>query len=159
MPQLPPDRFRAVVQDTVLFALDLVVRNSRSEVLVGRRRNAPARGLFFVPGGRVYKGEPMADALRRISLSEIGHELRMSEVAPLGLYEHIYPDNVFDEPGFGTHYVVMGCATTLPTDAVIDTSAQHDGFAFLSIPELLARADVHPFTQAYFHPTPPNRFL
>ena len=41
--KLPLDRFKQVVRDSVLVALDLLIVNDRAEVLVGRRCNPPAK--------------------------------------------------------------------------------------------------------------------
>lgn len=55
------DEFRQVVQNTPLFAIDLVVLNGKNEILLGLRKNPPAQGYWFVPGGRVFKGESLDD--------------------------------------------------------------------------------------------------
>ena len=56
-------------------SLDMLIFNDKEEVLVGFRRNSPARGRLFVPGGRIYKGENLRSALRCISKSETGVDL------------------------------------------------------------------------------------
>lgn len=58
---------------TPLVAIDLIVR-SEEKVLLGRRTNEPAKGFFFVPGGRIFKGETARTAFQRITLAELGFE-------------------------------------------------------------------------------------
>ena len=54
--------FLAVVAHAPLVSLDLVVRDPDGCVLVGLRTNRPAQGSWFVPGGRIYKNERVAEA-------------------------------------------------------------------------------------------------
>ncbi|HJV21843.1 MAG TPA: NUDIX domain-containing protein, partial [Holophagaceae bacterium] len=61
---LEPDAFQALIAGGPLVSLDLIVRDPGGRVLVGRRRNRPAQGWWFVPGGRVGKGERLDDAFR-----------------------------------------------------------------------------------------------
>src|SRR5574340_1126592 len=102
--------FDSVVRLTPLVALDPVVRSPEGRVLVGRRRNEPAKGFFFTTGGRITKNESLAAAFRRISLAELGVEKRIKEARFLGVYEHFYTTNNHQLAGFGTHYVVLAYA-------------------------------------------------
>ena len=68
----------AVVAKAPLVSLDLIIENSSGKILVGMRNNEPARGFFFIPGGRILKNERVADAFERI----VGAALReFDEVA------------------------------------------------------------------------------
>ena len=49
--------FLHIVDATPLVSIDLVLRNERDEVLLGQRKNRPAQGIWFVPGGRIRKNE------------------------------------------------------------------------------------------------------
>lgn len=155
---LDADDFRDVVEMTVLCALDLVLRNQRGEVLLGLRRNKPAQGYWFVPGGRMHKGERLADALERVSTEELGVVLRPGDVRLLGVFDHIYEDNVFDVPGFGTQYVVIACGADL-VDGAAWPSGQHEDYRFAAVDELLTDPAVHEYTKSYFRDTPVNLFL
>jgi colanic acid biosynthesis protein WcaH len=72
--RLEPEDFNSVVRLTPLVAIDMIVRSPVGRVLVGRRNNEPAKGRFFVLGGRITKNEALAAAFRRISLAELGVE-------------------------------------------------------------------------------------
>ena len=157
--KLPLDRFRQVVRDSVLVALDLLIVNNKEEVLVGRRKNPPAKDWLFVPGGRVYKDERLAEALQRISIGETGVDLSRVEGRLYGLYEHLYPDNCFGEAGVGTHYVVVACLFENCAAIQAPGDDQHVHFQQMSIPELLIHPQVHGYTRNYFLQTPENLFL
>jgi 8-oxo-dGTP diphosphatase len=57
---------------TPLLAVDCVVFNARGRVLLVRRRNAPFRGCFALPGGFVEVGETVEAACRRELAEETG---------------------------------------------------------------------------------------
>lgn len=63
---LSDETFKSVIQHTPLISIDLIVRNEQGEVLLGKRVNAPAKGYWFVPGGRVRKNETLDDAFVRL---------------------------------------------------------------------------------------------
>lgn len=152
-------QFKRVVRDTALVSLDLLVINRRRDVLVGKRRNRPAKGYFFVPGGRIMKGESLADALIRISTTEIGAELKHQDATLHGIYDHMYPDNAFGEAGLNTHYVVIACLFRVDSFIPRGHDNQHQELQMLGIETLLQHPRVHPYTRNYFVPDPSNAFL
>ncbi len=156
--KLPLPQFKKIVQDTVLIALDLIVINSKNEVLLGKRKNSPAKGYLFVPGGRVLRGESLEQALSRISKSEIGVELRNKDATLQGIYEHVYKDNFFDDPGFGTHYVIIACKFSWDTNLLPNGDDQNETIEFLPIDIVRDHPTVHVFTKNYFINKPDNQF-
>lgn len=154
---LPLEQFRAVLRDTVLVALDLIIID-QGRVLLGKRKHPPAQHFWFVPGGRVRKGEALADALKRISSDEVGVALGTDIAVLQGIYEHVYPDNVFGEEGLVTHYVVIACRFELRGLTPVPDQ-QHESLAFVRVEDMLSRDDVHEFTKSYFRWEAENSFL
>jgi colanic acid biosynthesis protein WcaH len=150
---LSADEFETVIRLAPLVSIDLVVRSEEGDILVGRRTNEPAKGLFFVPGGRIQKGETVEAAFRRIAQTELGLEQELSRARFLGVFNHFYNKNFFDKPGFGTHYVAMGYELTLPKSSVILDGKQHAESAWKSAAEILALPDAHEYTKAYLRVT------
>jgi colanic acid biosynthesis protein WcaH len=149
--RLDPTLFAAIVRHTPLVSIDLVVRNARGEMLVGLRRNRPARGTWFVPGGRVAKDETLDAAFARLTLDELGVRVERSVARFLGVFEHFYADNFSEDASFGTHYVVL--AHELVADHPLPLpKAQHSDYLWLPDRELAVRPDVHPNTRAYCRP-------
>ena len=105
---LPDETFKSVIQHTPLISIDLIVRNEQGEVLLGKRVNAPAKGYWFVPGGRVRKNETLDDAFVRLVREELGIEsgITRADTKFLGVFEHFYDDCVFGD-NVSTHYVVL----------------------------------------------------
>jgi colanic acid biosynthesis protein WcaH len=147
---MAPEEYEAVVRLTPLVAMDLIVRSPDGKVLVGRRTNEPAKGTFFVPGSRISKNETRAAAFKRITREELGRELSIEGAAFRGVFEHLYPANRFEKPGFGTHYIVLAYEMTLDLDLRSLPQEQHGEYRWLSPEALLADAEVHPNTKAYF---------
>lgn len=142
------EEFLRIVDATPLVSIDLVVRNERGEALLGKRLNRPAQGWWFVPGGRIRKNESVVQALARISQRELGTAITGAKL--VGVFDHFYEDNFLGVPGVTTHYVVLGFAAALPAAQTLTPDDQHSELRWWQTGELLARADVHENTKAYF---------
>jgi len=143
--------FLDVVRLTPLVSIDLIVRDAEGRVLIGHRRNRPARGTWFVPGGRILKDETLDAAFARIAEAELGiASLARSSARFEGVYEHHYGDNFADEPDVSTHYIVLAYSLAFSSTVPIGRLEQHSDYLWLTPSELLARADVHENTKAYF---------
>jgi colanic acid biosynthesis protein WcaH len=152
-PKLPQEDFIEVVRNTPLVSIDIVARSKRGEVLLGLRKNEPAKGYWFVPGGSIRKNELLDEAYERITRDELGARLLRKDARLLGVYEHIYDTNFAGIDGFGTHYVVIGYEATLDMEAEAlpsDRDDQNAGFKWMGVEELLAARDVHRNTKIYF---------
>lgn len=143
-------RFLDVVASAPLVSIDLIVRNEDGQVLLGKRTNRPAKGCWFVPGGRIRKGERIAKALERISESELGLGLQLKDAEFLGVYEHLYDDNFLGEEGIGTHYVVLAYACRIDSVTRIRLDDQHSEIEWWDVGKLLQCALVHVNAKAYF---------
>ncbi|CAD6540904.1 GDP-mannose mannosyl hydrolase [Paraburkholderia kirstenboschensis] len=143
--------FLDVVRLTPLVAIDLIVSDADGRILIGHRRNRPARGTWFVPGGRILKDEKLDAAFARIVDAELGiAKLARSSARFEGVFEHHYSDNFAAEPGVSTHYIVLAYALSLGNTQQIGRPDQHSDYLWLTPAELLAHADVHENTKAYF---------
>jgi GDP-mannose mannosyl hydrolase len=149
---IAPEEFANVIRLTPLVAIDLVVRSPEGRVLVGRRNNEPAKGLLFVPGSRISKNETLAAAFKRITKEELGREVLLEQARFVGVYEHLYPTNRFERPGFGTHYIVLAYELRLELDPKVLPMDQHGEYLWLQPEELLRSCEVHANTKAYFKP-------
>lgn len=143
--------FLTVVRLTPLVSIDLIVTDGKRRILVGHRRNRPAQGTWFVPGGRIDKDESLDIAFRRIVKNELGvASAERSASRFFGVYERHYDDNFAGAEGIGTHYVVLAYTMTLSGTVPIGRFDQHSDYLWLLPDELLARDDVHENTKAYF---------
>jgi colanic acid biosynthesis protein WcaH len=146
------DEFLEVVRRTPLVSIDLIVWNPKGQVLLGWRKNEPAKDCWFVPGGRVCKEERMADAFQRVCLAEMGVSWNITEARFRGVFEHLYTTNFAKEAGVGTHYIVLGYELTLATVPEILPVAQHDQYRRFDVEDVLSLSEIHEYTKAYFLP-------
>lgn len=146
---LPDETFKSVIQHTPLISIDLIVRNEQGEVLLGKRVNAPAKGYWFVPGGRVRKNETLDDAFVRLVKEELGIEsgITRADAKFLGVFEHFYDDCVFSED-VSTHYIVMGYE--IVTKNKIRKNKQHSVYIWEAVDQLKLNKEVNYFTKKLF---------
>ena len=141
-PPVPDEAWATVVRHAPIVSVDLVVRVDGG-VLLGRRQNAPAEGEWFIPGGRVHKGEPLEDAVHRVAREELGVDVRIDR--QLGVYEHHYDTS--EVPGVdGKHYVPIGYVVDPETDA-FEPDDQHAALRVFHPP--FDDLDRHPHVAAY----------
>ncbi len=143
-----PEIFKCIIKNTPLVAIDLIIRNQEGKILLGLRKNRPAKGYYFVPGGRIFKNETLDEAFRNISKNEIGVELERKQARFLGVYEHIYEDNFFGNE-FGTHYIVLAHIIDIDFELELPDE-QHSDYIWLPPEEILKSKRVHQYTKNYF---------
>jgi len=141
--------FKTVIENTPLFAIDLVIINEKNELLVGKRLNSPAKGAWFVPGGRVFKNEPLAAAFQRISQNEVGVAIDMSGARLLGLYDHFYNDSVYG-PSITTHYINATHSIKLEQAQLnLPIDEQHETYRWVALSEVRADDSIHKFSKCF----------
>jgi colanic acid biosynthesis protein WcaH len=151
---LSHEDFKNIVRNSPLISIDLVIEDPSGRVLLGWRNNLPAKGFWFVPGGRILKDEHFAEAFRRIVKTETGLSKELDDATFLGIYEHIYIENFSADPAFGTHYIVIAYRIRLNEPLVNLPKEQHADYWWATIDEILDDVNVHKNTQNYFNGCP-----
>jgi colanic acid biosynthesis protein WcaH len=148
---LDQDTFKTIIDTTPLVSIDLLVRNAEGQILVGKRVNRPARGYWFVPGGRILKNERLAEAFSRLTEDELCLKLDIKDARYLGLYEHFYDDSIFTDDGdpVSTHYVVSGFEVVLPEGYSSLPYEQHNEYRWLHEEEFRTSDKVHVHSRWY----------
>jgi NUDIX domain len=87
---MPPSFLSHAELDTVirlapLIAIDLIIRNAGDEVLLGLRRNEPAKDRYFVPGGMILKNERLTEAFARLMKNETDHAASLDDARLIGV--------------------------------------------------------------------------
>ncbi|MFY0678036.1 MAG: GDP-mannose mannosyl hydrolase [Neptuniibacter sp.] len=150
---LSPELFKTIVSSTPLISIDLIIENADGKYLLGLRKNKPAQGHLFVPGGRIQKGESISDAFSRITKDELGKKYDFSEAVFNGVFEHMYEDSYFSEISsetVSTHYIVLAYSIKLDSSLYVFPKKQHDSYTWLSKTEVLVDSRVHFYSQCYF---------
>ncbi|TKX66097.1 GDP-mannose mannosyl hydrolase [Halorubrum sp. SP9] len=140
--RIPDDVWAEVVKHMPIPSVDLVVMCADG-ILLAKRQNEPAKSEWFVPGGRVRKGERLSEAVERVAQEELGVKVSIEE--RLGAYDHLYDTSDVDESG-GKHYVANGFLVTPETES-FSLDPQHSDFSIFAVDSL---PDLHPYVEAYF---------
>lgn len=138
---IPPDDWETVVRSVPIVSVDLVVLTDDGVVLT-KRINEPAKGEWFVPGGRVRKGEQLREAVHRIADGELGVDVIIEQ--SLGAYEHLYDTSEIDDSSGGKHYVPHGFVVRTDTTS-FSLDSQHDVVEVFAEPP----ASLHEYVTAY----------
>lgn len=146
---LPLDSFSQVVESTPLISIDLVVESENKKILLGKRNNRPAKGYWFVPGGRVYKNENLIDAFSRLLRDELGLSSETIKSDFLGVYQHFYNDSFVSE-AISTHYIVLAYRISLPTILDDLPCEQHSEYRWFDKQHILLNDKVHKHSKWYF---------
>lgn len=146
---LHPSEFKTAVRTMPLIAIDLIIRNHSGQILVGRRKNAPAKSYWFVPGGRIHKNENLDFAFARITNDELGMAFLREQGNLYGLYDHFYSEDFTGSTDCGTHYVVLAHEIDVSDIDLTLPTAQHSAYRWMSATELLSDPAVHDNTKAY----------
>ena len=148
-----------IIEKTQLVSIDLIIYNNNNKVLLGKRKNNPAKDTLFLPGSRLFKYEKFKEGINRILNNEIGinitdcHDLKFR-----GVYSHPYNNN-FDNNLFGTHYISFNYSIKLNNNISIDDDIfylQHLNKLWLNENEILENPAVHIYTKNFFINNPDN---
>lgn len=112
-------------------------------VVVTKRTNDPAKGEWFWPGSRLYKGERLTAAAHRVASQELGIAIEIK--AQLGVYSHFWETSSL--PGSPTRHTVNVVYRVRPTATEIDVQLddQHSDWRLLTERE----ADLHQYVHRY----------
>lgn len=117
-----------------------------NRVLLVKRGNPPARGVWAIPGGSVELGETLKTAAEREIFEETGIVIKAGE--PVFSFESIHRD---DKNRVRFHYYIIDLAASYisgeptPGDDAVDVG-------WISR-ETLGRLNVNPFTRKLLHQT------
>lgn len=130
---IPPDDWATIVRHVPIASVDLIVVTDGGLVLT-KRANQPAKGEWFIPGGRIRKNEPLDAVVHWVANEELGVAVEIRE--RLGAFDHFYETS--DVPGTSKHYVAHGFVVEPETDA-FETDDQHEAVHVFNRPP----ADIH----------------
>lgn len=150
---LPEEQFQHACAALPLVSIDLVLTDPCGQLLLGLRNNAPARGWWFTPGGRIRKNEVFKQAMARIALEELSLPANLLGAAVLmGAWDHFYPDSAFS-PLISTHYVNLPYWLQLDWQDIdrmnIQPDNQHSAWQWINAVQAATDVTVHRYVQTY----------
>ena len=140
--------YAAVVKGAPLVSIDLCVL-CNGKILLGQRNNEPLKGIWFTPGGRIFKNEAYSDCLRRIAWSELGLKLKDSNQARfMGVWDHFYDNSAFSE-AVSTHYVNLPHYVCFQQKPSVILDQQHTEMLWFNLSEVARDSHFHKYMRAY----------
>jgi len=88
-PLIPQPLYNDILASVPIACVDIALVH-RGRILLVKRNDPPARDEWWVPGGRVLKGEMMADTARRKARDEVGIDVHVGPIVHTA--ETIFPD-------------------------------------------------------------------
>ena len=141
--------FCNVVRFAPLVSIDIIIQKGE-EILLGKRKNPPAKEFYFTMGGRIFKNEKIENALNRIGKNELNRTLKESEVEFLGVFEHFYTESICDK-NISTHYVNLAYVLEVESfDISTLPFEQHSSYKWWNKKALLQSPQVHHYVKDYF---------
>ena len=127
---IPPETFATCLNNAPQPCVDLVVEYEDG-ILLTRRQKEPAKGEWFWPGSRLYKGEHLDDAVVRVAREELG--LETETVERLGVSEHFWEASAVD--GVETRHTIPVVYRVRPAPgATVTLDEQHDEYRVVTAP-------------------------
>jgi colanic acid biosynthesis protein WcaH len=151
--ELSDAQFFEVIKNAPLVSFDLIIKDDEGRVLLGLRKNEPAKETWFVPGGRIRKDETLDKAFERITENELGVRFRRCQARLIGVFDAIYDNNYLSIQGVGTHYVVLAYEIKPAIVPKELPTGQHNNYRWFSkadVEKEKGKDAVHPFNYPYF---------
>jgi ADP-ribose pyrophosphatase YjhB (NUDIX family) len=82
----PREIFEQILEWAVIPTFDLILEYENQGIILVRRKIAPYKNQWALPGLRMFKGESLEDTLTRIGRQELGLDLDLTEKTILGQY-------------------------------------------------------------------------
>jgi colanic acid biosynthesis protein WcaH len=92
---IPEKLYHQILTNLPIACVDIAIV-AQGSVLLVKRNDAPAKGQWWVPGGRVLKGEMMRDTAMRKAREEVGVECHVGPI--IHTAETIFPDGPNEIP-------------------------------------------------------------
>ncbi len=142
---VPEETFGDCLAHLPQVCVEVVVAHDGGVVLA-RRTNEPAAGEWFWPGGRLYKGERLPVAARRIAREELG--LAVAIERRLGVHSHFW--DTASVEGVDSRHTVNVVFLVTPTDEFdVTLDCQHDEWRLVHSLEESAHEYAKEYIQAY----------
>jgi len=123
---IPNNLYYQIISSFPIACVDVAII-ARGSVLLVKRNDLPAKGEWWSPGGRVYKGELMKETAKRKALEEVGIECHVGPI--IHTAETIFPDG---PNGIPVHSI-NSCFMLYPVgDFTVRLDSHHDSYEWIN---------------------------
>lgn len=140
--RLTPEEFDSIYAKVPRLTVEVVLRGPDGAIYLAKRAIEPCKGQWHLPGGTVYFGESLLEAVQRVAKRELGVAVVTAENKGIIEYPSHYKQGM-DQP-VGLVFEVTDFAGELQVD-----EEASDGGWFTSLPEPM-HADQDAFLTATY---------
>jgi colanic acid biosynthesis protein WcaH len=136
---IPQDLYNQILLNVPIACVDIALV-SHGKVLLVKRNDAPAKGQWWVPGGRVLKGEMMIATAKRKALDEVGIRVHVGPIVHTD--ETIFDDGPCNIPV----HSINSCFFVYPADSAFTPilDSHHENCKWVNTID----TDLHPYVKA-----------
>lgn len=137
---IPDELYRQILPVMPIPCVDLLVVDTKGKILLVKRRNEPAKGLWWVPGGRVQFGELRAAAALRKLREECGLHSGSRPPLELSTEDLILPNG----QGGSSHVIATVYRIDVAAGQPVVLDAQSEAADWRTAKQWAAM-DIHPY--------------
>lgn len=120
---IPEIEYKEILKKTVVSCIDIIINNNGKFLLL-KRKNEPAKGRWWLPGGRIHRGETFETACARKVKQETGLDIKSFE--NLGVVE-----TIFDSGPFGDPVHTINVMASVDSDGDVNMDSQSEEYVWL----------------------------
>ena len=135
---IPENDYNKILSTMPILCVDLIIFFD-GKCLLLKRKNEPAKGQYWFPGGRIYKSETIKDAALRKAKEEVNLDCRFQEI--VSIEESMFKRN--GKMATDIHTVNIGCKLVADSISKIALEGQHDYHVWVTI-DSAKKLDLHP---------------
>ena len=139
MTKIPSELYKQIMENVPICCIDFVVLH-QGKVLLTFRNDEPAKGKWWIQGGRLLKNERIEDAVRRKAREEIGVDVKL--VRRTGTYEYFCRRGHFPDFATGVHDIAI-CYLVEPASTNFNLDSAHSQYRWIDHIE----KDLDPYVQ------------
>ncbi|MCX6784600.1 MAG: NUDIX domain-containing protein [Candidatus Komeilibacteria bacterium] len=129
----PPTRYddaeyAKILDGIVIACADIVILDQAGRILMAPRSYEPAKGVFWIAGGRMRFGESFQQAANRNLAREMGIEVDPDRIRPFGTYNYIWGERA-QEPAENGSQTVSITSMLVLTPGEIEGLAPNEEYA------------------------------
>ena len=139
---IPPDSYRLIIEHIPIVAIDVLFFNQeKTETLLFKRTNEPAKNIYYAIGGRLYKNENIVDCGLRQIKREAGLIADKNQLFFGGAQNEIWDNSMFGN--ISQHFVTIFFGYVLNNEE-IRLDSQHSDWKWFSTTD----DDLHPLIRS-----------
>jgi colanic acid biosynthesis protein WcaH len=135
---IPQEEYDKILSMMPVLCVDLIILFN-GKCLLLKRKNEPAKGQYWFPGGRVYKMETIKDAALRKAKEEVNLDCQFQKI--ISIEESMFKQN--KNMMTDIHTVNICCELVTDSISEISLDKQHDGHIWITI-DSAKKLDLHP---------------